>query len=212
VSIRTMLHDVQMPLFIAGIRFFRHRLIELLESMFVLEPIHFAATFLHPRYRFLRKCSHAEIKSCHAYVRRQISEIASQKKLLSVLVDRNQGRPTTQDDGIDPPVKKKRRFGQEYEAGELSDEYGEAEDEVDKYLSMPIDPALICDNPLVFWKAMQKTLPLLSTLARSIHCIPATTASVEREFSGGGLVVSQRRSSINPKNVNNILFVRSATQ
>ena len=128
------------------------------------------------------------------------------------LLDRNRGQVNTQDDGTDPPVKKKRRFGQEYEAGELSDEYDEAEDEVEKYLSMRIDPTLISDNPLVFWKANQKALPLLAKLARTIHCIPATTASVEREFSGGGLVVTERRSSINPKNVNNILFLRSVIQ
>ncbi|CAF3441756.1 unnamed protein product, partial [Rotaria socialis] len=108
--------------------------------------------------------------------------------------------------------KKKKRFGQEYESGDLSDEYGEAEDEVEKYLSMRIDPELIVDNPLIFWKANQKHFPLLSKVARTIHCIPATTAAVEREFSGGGLVMSERRSSINPNNVDNILFLRSVTQ
>ena len=77
---------------------------------------------------------------------------------------------------------------------------------------MQTAPELILDNPLVFWKANQKNLPLLSKLARMIHCIPATTASVEREFSTGGLVMSERRSSINPQNVNNILFLRAVTR
>ena len=84
------------------------------------------------------------------------------------------------------------RFSQEYESDELSDEYGEAEDEVDQYLSMKVDPEFIVDNPLIFWtKANQTNLPLLSKLARMIHCIPASIASVEPEFSGGELIMSE---------------------
>jgi hypothetical protein len=180
--------------------------------MFVLEPIHFAATFLHPRYRYLRKCSNNQINSCKNYVRREIKEIVEREKLKTSLLNRQPERAIDQTNSAEPPPKKKKRFGQEYESGELSDEYGETEDEVDKYLSMQIAPELILDNPLVFWKENQTNLPLLSKLARMIHCIPATTASVERGFSAGGLVMSERRSSINPQNVNNILFLRSVTR
>jgi hypothetical protein len=198
---------------LSGIRFFRLRLLELIECMFVLEPIHFAATFLHPRYRYLRKCSNAQINTCKNYVRRQMKEIVEREKLKQLLLNRQPGRGIDQNDSAEPPLKKKKRFGQEYESGDLSDEYDETEeDEVDKYLSMYIDPELLVDNPLVFWKANQNNLPLLSKLARMIHCIPATTASVEREFSGGGLVLTERRSSINPNNLNNILFLRSVTR
>ena len=111
-------------------------------------------------------------------------------------------------------LREKKRFGQEYEAGELSDEYGEAEVEVDKYLSMKVDPEFMVDNTLIFWtKANQTNLPLLSKLARMIHYIPASTASVEREFSGAGgeLIMSERRSLINPQNLNNLLFLRSVS-
>ena len=64
-----------------GIRFFRFRLLELLDSMFILEPIHFVATFFHSRYRHLRNCSNAEIKSCKLDVRRQMQEIDEREKL-----------------------------------------------------------------------------------------------------------------------------------
>ncbi len=197
---------------LSGVRFFRVRLLELLECMFVLQPIHFAATFLHPRYRYLRKCSNAQVNSCKAYVRRQIQEIVERERIKHLLRNRQPEQVNEQNDATEPPLKKKKRFGQEFESGDLSEEYDETEDEVDKYLSMHIDPDLIVDNPLVFWKANQNNLPLLSKLARMIHCIPATTTSVEREFSGGGLVMTERRSSINPNNLSNILFLRSATR
>ncbi|CAF1450309.1 unnamed protein product [Adineta ricciae] len=196
-----------------GIRFFRLRLLELLESMFILEPIHFAATFLHPRYRYLRKCSTAQVDSCKSYVRRQLKEIVEREKVKRLTHSQESQRLIRQGEKGEPPLKKKKRFGQEYEASNLSDEYNSAEDdEVEKYLSMFIDSELLVDNPLVFWKTNQNNLPLLSKLARMIHYIPATTTSVEREFSVGGLVMTERRSSINPDNLNNILFVRSVTR
>jgi hypothetical protein len=79
--------------------------------------------------------------------------------------NRQPERVIDQTNSAEPPAKKKKRFGQEYESGELSDEYGETEDEVDKYLSMQIAPELILDNPLVFWKENQINLPMLSKLA-----------------------------------------------
>ncbi|CAF5182972.1 unnamed protein product [Rotaria magnacalcarata] len=159
-----------------GIRFFRFRLLELLDSMFVLEPIHFAAAFLHPRYRHLRKCSTAQINSCKNYVRRQMQEIEEREKLKRLFQNQQSKVVVAQDNVAEPPLKKK------------------------KDLVKNMNPVnLVTNNPLVIWKANQKNLPLLSKLARMIHCIPATTASVEREFSGSGLFISERRSSINPQ-------------
>ncbi|CAF4177497.1 unnamed protein product [Rotaria sordida] len=172
-------------------------------------------TLVNDQFQFrsyLRKCSNVQINSCKTYVRRQLKEIFEREKLKHLLLNQESERRIEKNNPAEPPLKKKKRFGEEYESGDLSDEYGETEDEVDKYLSMHIDPELIVDNPLVFWKANQKNLPLLSKLARIIHSIPATTASVEREFSSGGLVMSERRSSINPQNLNNILFLRSVTR
>ena len=79
---------------------------------------------------------------------------------------------------------------------------------------MKADPEFMVDNTLIFWtKANQANLPRLSKLARMIHCIPASTASMKREFSGAGgeLIMSERRSSINPQNPNNLLFLTSVS-
>lgn len=192
-------------------KFFRLRLLELLETMFVLEPIHFVAAFLHPRYRYLRRCTNAQISSCKSYVRRQLKEINERELRKKSLARRGLEEIIEETGMVQTSQKKRKRFGEEYESGNLSDEYGDDEDEVDKYLAMYIDPKAVVDNPLIFWKENQKNLPLLSKLARTVHSIPASTAAVEREFSGGGLVVTERRSSIHPTNVDNILFLRSVS-
>ena len=192
--------------------FFRIRLYQLLHSMFSLEPIHLAATLLHPRYRYLKKCSLYEVRQCHSYIRNRIAQIKSTElnKVGSYVL---QEYSTTDNDIVlDEPVRKKqKRFGEEFETGNVSDEYDdERDDELNKYLEQRIDMATVEDNPLTFWYKYRSVYPILSKLARSIYSIPATTANVERQFSAGGLMVNARRARLNPEQVNNALFLRSA--
>ncbi|CAF3838540.1 unnamed protein product [Rotaria sp. Silwood1] len=93
-----------------------------------------------------------------------------------------------------------------------SDEYGSNTnpfDELDQYLIMKIDKSLTTNNPLDFWRYHSKQFPLLSKLAKRIYSIPATSYNVERQFSSAGLVINQRRTNINPEQVDNILLIRS---
>jgi hypothetical protein len=110
-----------------------------------------------------------------------------------------------------PPKKKHKRFGQQFESGNMSDEYDDNEqEELDRYLTLRLDMERIEDNPMLFWKEHVKAFPILAPLACRLHSIPATTASVERSFSGGGRLVTERRSNLSPSQVDNILFLRSA--
>jgi hypothetical protein len=65
------------------------------------------------------------------------------------------------------------------------------------------------DDPLLFWKEQNHILPNLSKLAKKIFCIRSSSAQVERAFSSAGVVISQRRTNINPSMVNDIILVRS---
>ena len=85
----------------------------------------------------------------------------------------------------------------------------QAMDELDKYLKMSIDDQYEVPNPLIFWHRHQEKFPYLAKLARRLYSIPATSAYVERQFSAGGLLISERRSSLNPDTVENVLFILS---
>jgi hypothetical protein len=82
-------------------------------------------------------------------------------------------------------------------------------DELERYLQMNIDDIYKQPNPLPFWRDHQNKLPALSLLARRLFSIPVTSAGVERQFSSAGLTITQRRSSLDPDTVNDVLFVRS---
>ena len=66
------------------------------------------------------------------------------------------------------------------------------------------------DNPLLFWKEQKRLLPNLSKLAKKTFCISASSAAVERTFNSAGVIISQRRTNLNPSTVNNLILIRSA--
>ncbi|CAF4290367.1 unnamed protein product [Rotaria sp. Silwood2] len=172
-----------------GMHFFRLRLYQLLHSIFTLKPIHLAATLLHPRYRLLKKCSLNEVRKCHLYIRNRMAHIKD--------IEKN---------------KFKSAFSQEQSSmvdNKELDEPDETDDELNKYLEQHIAIELIDDNPLRFWCEHRFIYPTLSRLARSIFSIPATTANVERQFSGSGLMINSRRTRLDPEQVNDALFLRS---
>ena len=65
-------------------------------------------------------------------------------------------------------------------------------------------PALLTDNPLTWWKEKHANLSLL---ARKYLGILATSVPSERLFSVAGLVVNNKRASVQPINVEKLVFL-----
>jgi len=76
-------------------------------------------------------------------------------------------------------------------------------------LNLEFDKLKLPSNPLNFWRDHHDKFPRLSRLARRIFSMPATSASVERQFSGAGLIIQERRTNLNPEQLDNILLIRS---
>ncbi|CAF2710518.1 unnamed protein product [Rotaria sp. Silwood2] len=195
-----------------GINFFWNRIRCLLNEMFTLDIRHYAATALHPKYRSLTLCSSKERSECYEYIRKQLKLINTESNEL------NQRQ-------TDKPAQKKfkkdlfSRFesnnfvgGEESEGSEEDiaiSSRSTKSDELDRYLNFEIDRSKLQSDPLPFWKEHQDKFPCLSRYARSIHSIPATSASVERQFSGAGLIINERRTNLKPEQLDNVLLIRS---
>ncbi len=98
------------------------------------------------------------------------------------------------------------------ESGNESEKYSfpsKKLDELDRYLNLEFDKLKLTANSLDFWKEQEEKGPRLSRLARWIFSIPATSTSVERQFSGAGLVIQERRPNLNREQIDNILPIRS---
>ncbi|CAF4286374.1 unnamed protein product [Rotaria sp. Silwood2] len=197
-----------------GIKFFWDRIRNLLNEMFVLDIRHYAATLLHPKYRSLKACTLTERNECYAYVRQQMQLIP-----IESIAENEQRKNESMAKRL--KVDLFSRFESDCfdvqqegggESGNESEEYSfeiKKKDELDVYLNLEIDKTKLPINPLLFWRDQQKKFPRLSRFARSIFSIPATSAAVERQFSGAGLTIQERRSNLNPEQLDNILLVRS---
>jgi len=62
---------------------------------------------------------------------------------------------------------------------------------------------------LAYWKDNKDKLPLLSGLARSVLCIPATSASSERLFSTAGRIINPQRTLLNSEKAEDLIFMNA---
>jgi len=73
-----------------------------------------------------------------------------------------------------------------------------------------IDGKEVHNNPLDWWKLNAGKYPILSSIARRILCVPATSAPCERLFSYAGLTISNDRNRLLPENAEEFIFLRVA--
>ncbi|KAH9123635.1 hypothetical protein AeMF1_005432 [Aphanomyces euteiches] len=63
---------------------------------------------------------------------------------------------------------------------------------------------------LAWWKQFgAKHFPILACVARSILCIPASSAMSENNFSDAGNTLTKKRNRLKPRVLNDLLFLRS---
>lgn len=79
--------------------------------------------------------------------------------------------------------------------------------EVDKYIQEPILPRK--ENPLVWWFQRAQVYPSLFNLAKRRLCVVATSTPSERVFSKAGQTITERRSRLTGKRVEEILFLNA---
>lgn len=77
------------------------------------------------------------------------------------------------------------------------------------YLLLSMSNKIKVTNVLTFWKDHSKLMPILTNLATQVYGIPATSTPSERNFSVAGLILNQRRTQINPDNLDKVLFMHN---
>ena len=70
-----------------------------------------------------------------------------------------------------------------------------------------IDGKEVHNNPLDWLKLNSGKYPILSSIARRILCVPATSDPCERLFSYAGLTISNDRNRLLPENAEEFIFL-----
>ena len=66
------------------------------------------------------------------------------------------------------------------------------------------------NDALVWWNTRSSRYPKVFEFAKTVLCIPASSASSERVFSHAGLTVSDLRSSLKAENVEKLVFLHDS--
>lgn len=172
----------------------KKRAAQFLETKLQLEEIHYVATLLWPPFRQLRALKEAERTAVFSTVRQMmlgVPEVPSEQET---------GEECT---STKPP---KRRLLDEFQDWHDHAETDIDDDELDSYLHAGGSCEGI-DGLLKWWKSQCKKYPRLSFLARKILCIPATSATSERNFSAAGYIIQERRTCLKPDTLDNLLFL-----
>lgn len=79
-------------------------------------------------------------------------------------------------------------------------------EECDQYLSIPAISAR--SDVLVWWQQNENRFPHIAKMARQYLVVPATSASVERVFSGTGLTFADLRKNMNDSTLESICWIK----
>lgn len=179
---------------------------------FKAHQLHRFALFLNPKMRSLKPLENLEREETLRDVLRIITEIQIEPAEQEILVESSSLEHTYFSD--QPPAKKRKTTNllstwEDDDADiQQSSSTPSATMELETYKNLPV-PAEIDFELLEWWKMQSAQLPRLGRLAKRVLCIPASSAPSERNFSKAGLVIDKLRSSLNPKNVDDLLFLRS---
>ena len=142
-------------------------------------------TFLCPEFRQLSMLSVEDKLSVHNYIHGIFSDAIV--------------KPTSAETTVKEPASKKTKMDFS-EWTDLTEKY-DIDNEIQRYIHRP----LAADENLD-----AKEFPLLGSLAKQTFAIPASSASSERNFRAAGQVLSERRTSLLPENVDSILFLHDS--
>lgn len=151
-----------------------------------LEDIYYLSTMLFPPLNNLQSCDETIRQEGLQLLRTKFNEMSQGN-------GQNQTQQTTQPTG-------NRNYRLLSEATQNVDN----RDELERYLALTV-PLTENFDVLDWWQTHKNTFPVLYQLMIQIFMVPASSAQSEREFSRAGNVVTDKRSSLQPKKVEQIM-------
>ena len=63
-------------------------------------------------------------------------------------------------------------------------------------------------NPIQFWESQRQSMPALAKLAMLVLSVPASSASVQRVFSHGGIIFRPHRRRLNDSSLSTLIYLK----
>ncbi len=163
-------------------------------------------------------CSKNEIEQTYQWVRKELKNIiiddTMDNSLMSESSLKKKNKSSLFEMFSNSSISNSTRIISDAEEDDEDPEsYRLSHDELNHYLFLlkqtENEPESQNEDPLPWWKTHNSQLKKLSILARQLFSIPATSASVERQFSSAGIIFNDRRTRLTGENLENIILIRS---
>jgi len=196
-----------------------------------IHPAFIIATFLDPRYKNLGSLDDDTKKAVHCHVLNLMKEVEQKSRsvvhptleqcLTDAALDNmsDDSEEDEEDNGLFSMIMEQEQAASQESAvapgAENVDDKCEAE--LKKFLStVPMDRGkkdtttkkFVHSDPLDWWKIHETKFPNLGVLARKFLAIQASSAPSERIFSQASLLISDKRTRLDPKIAGKALFVK----
>ena len=186
--------------------------------MITFDPIHLTGTFFNPKTRKMNHISAKQREECIEYVKQEMllfdsdQQVQSSSNRKHVQLSRTTSSTymsdfyinTENDENNDDDQQTSSKTSSHIIEIDLYLRHG-----ADKTTTESNDDQVQECNSLSFWKGRHTSYPVLAKVTARVFSVPATSASVECEFSFSGNIITQKRSKLSPEIVNDIVFNRS---
>lgn len=157
-----------------------------------MEPTfeHKSMTFLTPSYKKLVFVNYSDRFNLHIEIENYIGQNSIENEFQNEI-------PTNTVDTVNT-------FGtNKFMSFDTDDEMGS---EFERYLRHPIKSDV---DSVAWWMENSTLYPKLYKMFKELSCIPASSASAERDFSLAGNIITDKRSMLLPENVNDLIVSRN---
>lgn len=168
---------------------------------------HKFAAVLHPLMRKLPNIEVNQRKAVYDEIEAELKEFEGEVESTDTIVEQN-----VDSKKIAQTKKTKIIALSDFFEEEPVHDCNDKQSELDRYLNiqLKVDPEKF--NLKERWFSNKTEFPNLVKLYCRYLAIPATSAASERNFSETGLLVTNRRNALLPKNVNNLVLVRNVVK
>lgn len=171
---------------------------------FVPKYRHRLATVLHPYMKKLPNIEYNERSAIYAMIEKNIDELDLEEGVSSADMLVNQPQSTQSNHRSLSLMGDFMQFEENNNGIVISNEFK-------SYVDEPVAPFPLFDLNK-WWFDKKEKFPTLFKIFVRNSAVPATSASSERSFSTTGQIITARRASILPSNVNNMILARNMFQ